>query len=199
MRLEKIKSCILNDLGYIVRLEKKNGSKKHFKRMSNRSSFFCAQTHVCIETDFSASFEQYKESFDRMNLWKIEYGESMIRRRTMNQNFQWVDFYTELASALLPYRSKRAELLGILKQIFQDAGMKYPFREKGEYDYEDICPFTIFACFNKRMKDSNRSALLERFAKEFSIRASVPESFPGIPVLMPQNAWFFAYKENRGG
>lgn len=116
----------------------------------------------------------------------------------MNQNFQWVDFYTELASALLPYKNKRAELLEILKKIFQDAGLKYPFREKGEYDYEDICPFTIFASFNKKMGDLNRIALLEQFAKEFSIRASVPESFPGIPVLMPQNAWFFAYKENRG-
>ena len=116
----------------------------------------------------------------------------------MNQNYQWVDFYTELASALWPYKSKRAKLLEILKEIFQDAGMKYPFREKGEYDYEDIDPFTIFASFNKTIKEVSRIALLEGFAKHFLIKAPVPKSFQGIPVVMNLNAWFFAYKGGRG-
>lgn len=116
----------------------------------------------------------------------------------MNQTFQWVDFYTELASALLPYKNKRPKLLEILKEIFQDAGLKYPFREKGEYDYEDIDPFTIFASFNKTIKEASRIALLEGFAKRFLIKAPVPKSFQGIPVVMNLNAWFFAYKGGRG-
>ena len=116
----------------------------------------------------------------------------------MNENFQWTAFYMELASELLKYKNKRIELINILKIIYDDAGIKFPFKEKGEEEYEDICPFTIFAFFNKGIKESNRIALLEQFAKQFSIKTSVPSDFYGIPVVMNLNAWFFAYKDDRG-
>ena len=64
--------------------------------------------------------------------------------------------------------------------------------------YEDICPFTVFGSFNKGITNANRIALLEQFAKQFSIKAAVPTEFDGIPVVMNLSAWFFAYKENRG-
>ena len=116
----------------------------------------------------------------------------------MDIRFQWIDFYMELASALLPYKSNRSELIRILKTIYAAAGMNFPFKERGNREYEDICPFTVFGAFNKGLTDTNRIALLEQFAKQFSIRASVPTDFDGIPVVMNLSAWFFAYKENRG-
>lgn len=116
----------------------------------------------------------------------------------MDTKFQWTSFYMELASALLEYKNKRSELLDILKTIFDDAGMNFPFKEKGKEIYEDICPFTIFGSFNKGIKNANRTALLGQFAKQFSIKAVVPTEFDGIPVVMNLSAWFFAYKENRG-
>ena len=116
----------------------------------------------------------------------------------MKVDFQWVEFYTELASELLKYKNKRTELLGIMKEIYADAEMKFPFIEKNNEAYEDICPFTVFATFNKRIKDSNRTLLLEQFARQFSIQSPVPTSFYGIPVVMTFSAWFFGYKENRG-
>ena len=61
--------------------------------------------------------------------------------------------------------------------------------------YEDICPFTVFGSFNKGITNANRIALLEQFAKQFSIKAAVPTEFDGIPVVMNLSAWFFAYKE----
>lgn len=116
----------------------------------------------------------------------------------MDKRFQWTSFYTELASALLKYKNNRSELIGILKTIFSDAGMNFPFREKGKEIYEDICPFTIFGSFNKGITNANRIAILEQFAKQFSIKAAVPIEFDGIPVVMNLSAWFFAYKDNRG-
>ena len=116
----------------------------------------------------------------------------------MDKRFQWTSFYMELASVLLKYKNNRSELIGILKTIFSDAGMNFPFKEKGKEMYEDICPFTIFGSFNKGITNSNRIALLEQFAKQFSIKAAVPTEFDGIPVVMNLSAWFFAYKENRG-
>lgn len=122
----------------------------------------------------------------------------MNDKRKEKTNFIWVDFYMELASALLEYKNNRSELIEMLKTIFADAGMKFPFKEKGKEMYEDICPFTIFGSFNKGITNANRIALLEQFAKQFSITATVPTEFDGIPVVMNLSAWFFAYKENRG-
>lgn len=116
----------------------------------------------------------------------------------MNKRFQWTEFYMELASALLPYKNNRSELIAKLKTIFADAGMNFPFKERGKEVYEDICPFTVFGSFNKGITNANRIALLEQFAKQFSIKAAVPTEFDGIPVVMNLSAWFFAYKENRG-
>lgn len=116
----------------------------------------------------------------------------------MDKRFQWTEFYVELASALLHYKNNRSELIAKLKTIFADAGMNFPFKERGKEVYEDICPFTVFGSFNKGITNANRIALLEQFAKQFSIKAAVPTEFDGIPVVMNLSAWFFAYKENRG-
>lgn len=116
----------------------------------------------------------------------------------MDKRFQWTEFYMELASALLPYKNNRSELIAKLKTIFADAGMNFPFKERGKEVYEDICPFTVFGSFNKGITNANRIALLEQFAKQFSIKSAVPTEFDGIPVVMNLSAWFFAYKENRG-
>ena len=122
----------------------------------------------------------------------------MNDKRNIKSNYQWVDFYMELATALLEYKNNRSELIGKLKTIFSDAGMNFPFKEKGKETYEDICPFTIFGSFNKGITNANRIALLEQFAKQFSIKSAVPTEFDGIPVVMNLSAWFFAYKGNRG-
>lgn len=116
----------------------------------------------------------------------------------MDKRFQWTEFYMELASALLHYKNNRSELIAKLKTIFADSGMNFPFKERGKEVYEDICPFTVFGSFNKGITNANRIALLEQFAKQFSIKAGVPTEFDGIPVVMNLSAWFFAYKENRG-
>lgn len=115
----------------------------------------------------------------------------------MDKRFQWTDFYMELASALRKYKNSRGKLIDILKGIYDAAGMKFPFREKGVI-YDDICPFTVFGSFNKGITDANRIALLEQFAKQFSVKSDVPTEFAGIPVVMNLMAWFFAYKEQRG-
>ena len=118
--------------------------------------------------------------------------------RKNKKKYQWVNFYSELADALLPYKNDRQALMSILKKIYSEVGMNYPFKERGETDYDDICPFTTFSAFNKGIKDKNRIALLKQFANHFSLKEDVPLEFDGIPVTMNLSASFFAYKENRG-
>lgn len=116
----------------------------------------------------------------------------------LKKKYQWVNFYSELADALLPYKNDRQALMSILKKIYSEVGMNYPFKERGETDYDDICPFTTFSAFNKGIKDKNRIALLKQFATHFSLKEDVPVEFDGIPVTMNLSSSFFAYKENRG-
>lgn len=116
----------------------------------------------------------------------------------MDNKFKWTTFYSELATALLKYKNNRGELIEILKDIYEEAGMNFPFKEKGKEIYEDICPFTVYGSFNKGITNANRVTLLTQFAKKFSVSAEVPTEFDGIPVVMNLSAWFFAYKENRG-
>lgn len=116
----------------------------------------------------------------------------------MDKKFAWTNFYMELATALLKYKNNRTELLNILEIIFANTGMNFPFKEKRKERYEDICPFTVFGSFNKKITNTNRITLLKQFADKFSIKAEVPSEFDGIPVVMNLSAWFFAYKENRG-
>ena len=116
----------------------------------------------------------------------------------LKKKYQWVNFYSELADALLPYKNDHQALMSILKKIYSEVGMNYPFKERGETDYDDICPFTTFSAFNKGIKDKNRIALLKQFATHFSLKEDVPVEFDGIPVTMNLSSSFFAYKENRG-
>ena len=88
--------------------------------------------------------------------------------------------------------------MSILKKIYSEVGMNYPFKERGETDYDDICPFTTFSAFNKEIKDKNRIALLKQFATHFSLKEDVPVGFDGIPFTMNLSSSFFAYRENRG-
>lgn len=48
----------------------------------------------------------------------------------MDNKFKWTTFYSELATALLKYKNNRGELIEILKDIYAEAGMNFPFKEK---------------------------------------------------------------------
>ena len=117
----------------------------------------------------------------------------------MNQQTQfcWVDFYIEFANKLLSYKERRAELLEILEAAHTQAGLSYPFMDKGN-PLADICPFTVFAAFNKGISDGNRSALLKALASRMDIQATVPIEFDGIPVLNNMRSWFFSGEGDRG-
>jgi 5-methylcytosine-specific restriction enzyme B len=112
------------------------------------------------------------------------------------KRFAWTAFYMEFADKLLPYKSNRAELISHILEVFENLGMRYPFVDNGE-GFDDICPFTIFGCFNKGISNDNRISLLKAFADSLGIHTEVPTQFDGIPVLNNMRAWFFAGKPGR--
>lgn len=115
---------------------------------------------------------------------------------TNEQTFSWIAFYNELANKLLTYKNDRKGLLAIMKNVFQNTGLKYPFTDNGE-DLDDICPFTVFGSFNKGITNENRIAVLKEMKEKFGISAGLPVDFEGVPLLTNMKAWFFGYKADR--
>lgn len=112
-------------------------------------------------------------------------------------DFSWVDFYSEFATKLLEYKHNRNALINKVTSIFENLGTKMPKLEEDNI-LRDIDPFTIFALFNKGITKENRIAIIIEIAKLFSIGASIPENFDGIPVVNNQSATFYWFAGNRG-
>ena len=112
------------------------------------------------------------------------------------KQFTWTSYYMEFADKLLQYRDRRPELLVIIKGVFDELSMRYPFMDNGE-PIDDICPFTVFGCFNKGITNENRMAIMKGIGSKLGVNVAVPREFDGIPVLNNMRAWFFGYKANR--
>ncbi len=111
-------------------------------------------------------------------------------------DFTWVAFYSEFAEKLLPYRKDRKTLIEKIQAVYTAIGMRLPKLEKDNH-IVDLDPFTIFGLFNKGITDANRIAILRGIAQEFSVKAPVPTSFNGIPVLNNQKATFYGFIGDR--
>lgn len=110
--------------------------------------------------------------------------------------YDWIDFYTELATKLLPFKDDRKTLIQKINAVYAVAGLSVPKLESGD-EIIDIDPFTIFGTFNKQITDANRIAILGEIAAEFGISAKIPSGFEGIPVLNNLKATFYGFKEGR--
>ncbi|MCD7768834.1 MAG: AAA family ATPase [Oscillospiraceae bacterium] len=117
--------------------------------------------------------------------------------RETNQ-FDWVNFYREVADKLLAFKGNRSELIAKVRQVFKTAGLNLPTLEK-DNDIVDIDPFTFFGLFNKTsMRPANRLKIIQAVAEVLSIATPIPTSFDSVPVLNPQNATFYYFAGERG-
>ena len=115
----------------------------------------------------------------------------------MAEQFKWINWYTEFATELLPYKDNRKELIRKIQRVFESIGMKMPKLEKDGEPF-DIDPFTIFGLFNKGITEANRIAIIRGIGKEFAVEAEVPETFEGIPVLNNLKATFYFLRMTAG-
>lgn len=105
----------------------------------------------------------------------------------MNEQFQWIPFYEELADKLHEFIDRKDELFEIIKEFESE----YPYFRYLKLDKEDwwgprnytIDPFSVMGVMNRGLADENRVIIGKLYADIFDISASVPTTFPGIPVL----------------
>lgn len=111
--------------------------------------------------------------------------------------FDWVDFYKEFANTLLKYKNNREILIEKVEKIYELTGIDMPTLERDKH-LVDIDPFTIFGLFNKSsMTVDNRNKIISTVANLFDIKAPIPTSFDGIPLLNNQNATYYYFIDER--
>ena len=130
--------------------------------------------------------------------WKKRFGDTPIK----SQQFQWTSFYEEFATKLQAYQDNRAPLVQAIHQLAQTCDVLNVLQDQPVKDQPepltDICPFTVFALFNRGIKDVNRKFIAKGLADFLQVETPVPESFEGIPLVNNQKTWFFEYQYSRG-
>lgn len=122
---------------------------------------------------------------------------NQVQERVKNpKQYEWIDFYTELATKLLSFKNDRQTLIQKIVTIYQDVEMRLPTLEN-DNNIVDMDPFTVLGLFNKGITQANRQKLLSGFAKCFSVSAKVPKQFAGIPLLNNQQSVFYGFGTDR--
>ncbi|MGB4457439.1 MAG: hypothetical protein WBI60_00500, partial [Defluviitoga tunisiensis] len=121
-----------------------------------------------------------------------------ISENAKTPSFEWTNFYMKFADKLLEYKNDRKNLVIKLNKAYESIKIRLlnPFEEDGKFR-EDICPFSIFGSFNRKVDEEKRISILETFARTLGITEEVPENLEGIPTMFPRNPWFFGKKDNR--
>ena len=119
-----------------------------------------------------------------------------ISKNAKNPSFEWTNFYMKFADKLLEYKNDRTNLIKLIDKVFDKSNIKNPFMENGEL-FDDICPFTIFAAFNRQIKMNNRITILKNIKEIFEIDDIVPSEFEGVTFISPLYTRFFPRKSQR--
>ena len=132
-----------------------------------------------------------------------EYRETNAMAVSEDSRFRGLEFYRALADRLMDYREDRTSLVkGIHELAATEPLLSYlqkdRFADGTVGPLTDICPFTVTGMFNRGIKDDNRRKIAAALAEMLGIEVSVPEEFPGIPVLDNRNSWFFGTTRDRG-
>ena len=89
---------------------------------------------------------------------------------SMDNQFQWVNFYKEFANRLLAYKNNRTDLVNKVKAIYVNTGINMPTLEK-DNQLVDIDPFTVFGLFNKSsMREANRIKIITEVKRLFAVQ-----------------------------
>jgi 5-methylcytosine-specific restriction enzyme B len=119
----------------------------------------------------------------------------------MTDRFTWIDIYQELATTLLGWQDRQAELIAFLEDLRGEDYVIPSLQDKnsdGErFPISELDPFTFMGVFNRGIREEQRIAILGKIKKYFKLQCSIPSDFSGIPVLNNMKSWFFPYKEMR--
>jgi len=115
---------------------------------------------------------------------------------TPEPNFDWIPIYKELANKFLQYKSNRQDFIKLLNELFESIKINNPFFDNDK-KIHDVCPFTVFASFNRGITLENRKKIIREFKDKLELTSPIPTSFDGIPVMNNLSMMFYDYKNKR--
>ena len=68
---------------------------------------------------------------------------------------------------------------------------------EGEVPLTEIDPFTVFATFNRGIREEHRRTIISRLEQLLGMDLRLPSDFSGIPVANNMQSWFFAFAGTR--
>lgn len=113
----------------------------------------------------------------------------------MEEGFDWVPFYEEMAERLRGYRGRQPDLVAILAAS-NVGGLADQNPKKHSIPLVEIDPLTFIALVNKQ-SPSQRTAILTVVKEKLGINAAVPKHFLGIPSTNARQSWLFPYAFER--
>jgi hypothetical protein len=115
--------------------------------------------------------------------------------------FSWLPLHIEAASRLLDFETTQSELIAMLSDMEQRGLNVVPLTDRptegSQAALAEIDPFTFFAVFNRSLTAQNRVKNWTYLKEKWSLQSPLPRDFDGIPILHPQNAWFFPFLYRR--
>ncbi|WMJ09681.1 McrB family protein [Nitrosomonas sp. sh817] len=137
------------------------------------------------------------ERFRNDPFWRERFGSSISGKH----RFGWIKFYEAVAGKLLIYRSNRSALVAGLEEISgRVEGIGYLLDQYADGTtgfLKDICPFTTIGLFNRGLTETKRIAIARELGRFLGVEEPAPDTFDGIPLLNPQNSWFFPFEKDR--
>jgi 5-methylcytosine-specific restriction protein A len=113
----------------------------------------------------------------------------------MNNGFDWVPFFEEMAQKLVAYRERQP----LLVEILQESGVNGLADQNSEgitIALAEIDPFTFIAMLNKQSHLQRMNALTT-VKSRLGIISPVPSGFDGVPKADPRQTWLFPYQFER--
>ncbi|HBJ37406.1 MAG TPA: hypothetical protein DDZ51_22165 [Planctomycetaceae bacterium] len=115
--------------------------------------------------------------------------------------FTWRPILSEIVHKLPDFQFTNASLVELMVRMKRDGLKVSPYldqdAEGGEFQLEELDPFTFLAIFNRGVTVSNKIALLDFLKQEWALTAQLPKDFAGLPLVNSQQSWFMPYKFQR--
>lgn len=153
-------------------------------------------TEGLVNFTFNAGTQEL-DRFRNDSYWKERFGDIPFEK----QRFKWSQFYEAVAEKLLQFKDSRTTLIQALHHLSNKVEALSVLQDQAEpgakKPLEDICPFTVFAIFNRGITDANRRSIAQALADFLKVKVPIPDTFEGIPVVNNQRTWFFGYEYRR--
>jgi hypothetical protein len=107
----------------------------------------------------------------------------------MQNQFLGRPFFKEMAARLLEYENRQDELLQVLRDIKAQALPLFAL-DGPKTPRQAVDPFTVFASFNRSIREANRSKIAGVWKDHLNIKAEVPLDWNGIPTADNSASWF---------